>query len=112
MDLKIAARMIAVLALVAAMTATVMVLRNDGPEDVPSHRLHDPGGEPRRSELRRCRDLGVAATNDADCRKAWAANRRRFLGAREPATMPMAERFRDRAQPKTSEPPISLPVSP
>jgi conjugative transfer region protein TrbK len=112
MDLKIAARMIAVLALVAAMTATVMVLRNDGPEEVPSHRLRDPGGEPPHSELRRCRDLGVAATDDVDCRKAWTENRRRFLGTREPAAVPTAERFRDRAQPKTSEPPISVPVSP
>jgi conjugative transfer region protein TrbK len=118
MDLKIAARMIAVLALGAAMTAAVMAWRGDGTEDAPSHHLRHPGGEPERSELARCRDLGMAASDDAACKKAWAENRRRFLGTREPERPSMAkpERFgldgEGDVQPKTINPPISLPVSP
>ncbi|WP_082016216.1 putative entry exclusion protein TrbK-alt [Aureimonas altamirensis] len=103
MDLKIAARMIAVLALGAGLTAAIAALRGseDGPEDAPAIRLRDPGGEPafdpigRRSELARCRDIGATALEDAACRKAWAENRRRFFEAEEPEQppMPKPERF-------------------
>lgn len=99
MDLKIAARMVAVLALGAAMTAAVMALRGDGPgdgtEDAPAQSLRHPGGEPARSELTRCRELGMAAADDAACRKAWAENRRRFFGAGKPdrPATPKPERF-------------------
>jgi conjugative transfer region protein TrbK len=81
MDLKIAARMIAVLAIGAAMIAAVAALREAGSEDdAPATRLRDPGGG-RHAELVRCRDLGMAAADDAACLKVWAENRRRFLGA-------------------------------
>ncbi len=100
MDLKIAARMVAVLAIGAAMTAAVMALRGDGKEDAPAQSLHHPGGEPGhiplgRSELARCRDLGMSAADDAACRKAWAENRRRFFGTRPPErpSAPKQERF-------------------
>lgn len=79
MDLKIAARMTAVLALGAAMTAAFMVLRGDGSQDASSPRSARPGGEPATVELARCRDIGMAAASDEACRKAWAENRRRFL---------------------------------
>ena len=82
MDLKIAARMIAVLAIGAAMIVAVAALREAGSEDkAPATRLRDPGGEPANVELVRCRDLGMAAADDAACRRAWLENRRRFLGA-------------------------------
>ncbi|MHC1548075.1 putative entry exclusion protein TrbK-alt [Phyllobacterium sp. K27] len=104
MDLKIAARMVAVLAVGAAMTAAVMALRGDGPEngteDAPAQSLHHPGGEPAnaplgRGELARCRDLGLSAAQDAACRKAWAENRRRFFGGERPERppAPKPERF-------------------
>ncbi len=99
MVLKSAARMVAVLAVGAAMTAAVMALGGDGPgdgtEDAPAQSLHHPGGEPARSELARCRDLGLSAADDAACRKAWAENRRRFFGARAPEQppLPKPERF-------------------
>lgn len=124
MDARIAARMIAVLALGAAMTAAVMALRGDGTEDAAPHSLRSPGGEPANSELVRCRDLGMAAANDPTCRKAWAESRRRFLQPREPEravapkpkrpALPRAERFGDgeAGKPKPTVPPISLPVSP
>ncbi|BCH21628.1 putative entry exclusion protein TrbK-alt [Mesorhizobium sp. L-8-3] len=114
MDLKIAARMVAVLALGAAITAAVMALRGDGPEngteDTPAQSLHHPGGEPERNELARCRDLGMSAAGDAICRKAWAENRRRFFGTRaiERSSSPKPERFGAAPQPAgdaTDKPP-------
>ncbi|MER8479274.1 putative entry exclusion protein TrbK-alt [Mesorhizobium sp. M1163] len=83
MDLKIAARMTAVLALGAAMTAAFMALRGDGSQDASSPRSAHPGGEPS-VELARCRDIGMAAIDDDACRKAWAENRRRFLRPSRP----------------------------
>ncbi|ARP64310.1 hypothetical protein A9K65_013665 [Mesorhizobium sp. WSM1497] len=79
MDFRIAARMTAVLALGAAMTAAFMVLRGDGSQDASPPRSAHPGGEPATVELARCRDIGVAAIADEACRKAWAESRRRFL---------------------------------
>ncbi|WP_444541759.1 putative entry exclusion protein TrbK-alt [Allosediminivita pacifica] len=35
--------------------------------------------------MRRCQQLGEAASSDADCLAAWAENRDRFLG-RTPAS--------------------------
>lgn len=101
MDLKIAARMIAVLALGAGLAAAIVALRGEnGPEDAPAISLRDPGGEPvfaptGRSELARCRDIGTAALEDAACRKAWAENRRRFFRSEKPErpSMPKPERF-------------------
>ncbi|TIO07776.1 putative entry exclusion protein TrbK-alt [Mesorhizobium sp.] len=86
MDPKIAARMIAVLALGAAMTAAFMALRGNGSQDASSPRSARPGGEPAAIELARCRDIGMAAIDDEACRKMWAKNRRRFLGSSRPAT--------------------------
>lgn len=89
MDLKIAARMIAVLAIGAAMIAAVAALREAGSEDdAPATRLRDPGGEPANAELVRCRDLGMAAADDAACLKAWVENRRRLLGAPPESAQP------------------------
>ncbi len=127
MDARIAARMIAVLALGAAMTAALMALRGDGTEDAAPHNLRRLGGEPANTELARCRDLSIAAADDPTCKKAWAESRSRFLETDEPRrtvepkpkrqVMPKAERFGDDADdgatsPKTISPPISLPVSP
>ena len=92
MNLKIAARMTVVLALCAAMAATLMVLRGNGSQDASSPRSAHPGGEPSVAELARCRSIGVAAASDPVCRKAWAENRRRFFGTDTPA-MPVPERF-------------------
>ena len=86
MDLKIAARMTAVLALGAAMTAAFMALRGDGSQDASSPRSAHPGGEPATVELARCRAIGMAALSDETCRKAWAEDRRRFLQPSRPVT--------------------------
>ncbi|MEN5249497.1 MULTISPECIES: putative entry exclusion protein TrbK-alt [Brucella] len=86
MDLKIAARMIAVFAIGAGLTAAITALHDD--EDRPdarAPRIERPGGDPaRKGELGRCRDLGTAALEDVACRKAWAENRRRFFRMDKP----------------------------
>ena len=84
MDIKIAARMTAVLAIGAGLTATLMAMsQRQGPEETPVFRSLDPGGEPQidgaRQELLRCRDLGPEALKDKACLKAWMESRRRFL---------------------------------
>lgn len=79
MDLKIAARMTAVFALGAGLTATIVTLQDEVATDAYPPRIGRPGGEPVNTGLSRCRDLGMAAVNDAACRKAWAENRRRFF---------------------------------
>ncbi|MBN9054383.1 MAG: putative entry exclusion protein TrbK-alt [Rhizobiales bacterium] len=96
MDLKIAARMIAVIAIGAGLTAAFSALRDDDAPDATAPGIARPGGEPdRRSELSRCRALGAAALEDSACRKAWAENRRRFLETDKPArpTTPKPQRF-------------------
>lgn len=116
MDSKIAARAFAVVMLAAAMAAALMALRDDGAEEVPSQALRRPGGEPEKSELLRCRDLGIAAAGDPACKATWAKNRRRFLEQEERLALPKPERFGDRSTssplPPPVVPPVSLPVSP
>lgn len=102
MDLKIAARMIAVLALGAAMTAAFMAWRGSGSQDASSPRSAHPGGEPASIELERCRSIGMAAIADEACRKAWAENRRRFLRpsrAAAPYAAPPIEKDQSRLLP-------------
>ncbi|MCA2411268.1 putative entry exclusion protein TrbK-alt [Rhizobium leguminosarum] len=79
MDIKIAARMIAVFALGAGLTAAIVALQDEDTTDASSFRIRRPGGEPVNTGLSRCRDLGMAAADDAACRKAWAESRRRFF---------------------------------
>ncbi|WP_434721306.1 putative entry exclusion protein TrbK-alt [Mesorhizobium sp. RIZ17] len=116
--MKIAARTLAVLALVAAMTAAIMALRDHGTEDATSHSLRHPGGEPANLELTRCRDLGIAAVRDDGCKRAWAESRRRFLGldGSNRPFMPALERFGEDAQTRMplepANPSVSQPVSP
>lgn len=40
--------------------------------------------DPLTRELARCRAIGLAAADDADCKAAWAENRRRFFGSSAP----------------------------
>ncbi|EHS52610.1 hypothetical protein PDO_1370 [Rhizobium sp. PDO1-076] len=84
MDLKIAARMLAVFALGAGLTATIVALQEEDANDAKGSSIGRPGGEPVNTWLARCRDLGMAAAVDAACRKAWAENRRRFFATDRP----------------------------
>jgi len=57
--------------------------------------------DPLTVELVRCNGLGSAALDDADCRAAWAENRRRFFLA--PATQrPSVDPVRAQSTPQTS----------
>ncbi|WP_119390710.1 putative entry exclusion protein TrbK-alt [Taklimakanibacter lacteus] len=80
MDMKIATRMLAVLAFAAVMAACAIALRPDRTEDAPAQTVQPRGDEPASSELVRCRDIGAAALDDPACRKAWSDSRRHFLG--------------------------------
>lgn len=44
--------------------------------------------DPLDTELSRCSRLGEAGSRDTSCLKAWAENRRRFLGQTDPAASP------------------------
>lgn len=60
--------------------------------------------DPLRAELARCGSIGEAGARDTSCLRAWAENRRRFLGQPEPMTS---------AVPITSKAPTTLfPASP
>lgn len=92
MDVKIAVRVLAVLAFGAAMTACVIALRPDGAADAAAQ-PDQPRAEAS-AELIRCRDIGVNALDDGGCRKAWAENRRRFFETDRPSeTRPQPQRF-------------------
>ena len=109
MDLRIAARMSAVLALCAAMTAAFMALRGDGSQNASSPRSARPGGEPAKVELARCRAIGIAAVSDGACSRAWAENRRRFLRPSRPVApyvAPSVEKDQSRLLPLQ---PFTLP---
>lgn len=110
MDLRIAARMIVVVAIGAGLTAAVTALRSDnGSEDVPPLHLRDPGGEPVLTQLARCRDMGTAALDDAACRNAWAESRRRFFGKLKPANPAAPNLKRSGGGPASPGTPIEEP---
>jgi conjugative transfer region protein TrbK len=79
MDMKIAVRTLAVLALAAVIAACAIALRPDRTEDSPAQAIQSRDDGPVSRELVRCRDLGAAALDDAACKKAWADSRRHFL---------------------------------
>lgn len=84
MDLKIAARLLAVFALGAGLTAAIVALQDEVATDAKAPSIGHPGCEPVNTGLSRCRDLGMAAADDTACRKAWAENRRRFFATDRP----------------------------
>lgn len=84
MDLKTAARILVVFALGAGLTAAIVALQDEDATDTKLPSIGRPGGEPVKTGLARCRDLGMAAADDAACRKAWAENRRRFFATDRP----------------------------
>ncbi|MBN9147120.1 MULTISPECIES: putative entry exclusion protein TrbK-alt [unclassified Nitrobacter] len=79
MHVKLAARIIAVVAFGAVMIACTIALRPNEPEQSPEQTVESRSEEPASSELLRCREIGAAALDDAGCKKAWADSRRHFL---------------------------------
>ena len=67
---------------VAATAAAVHRAREDLSEAArlsPTLRSETPRADPLRKRLRRCQQMGEAATRDSGCLAAWDENRRRFL---------------------------------
>ncbi|MDB5411669.1 MAG: hypothetical protein JWR10_4 [Rubritepida sp.] len=85
MDGWVFARLAAVIivAVAVAVTAVAIPLVRDenssGPQSSPPTTTETSRPDPLRETLRRCRQLGEAATRDAACLAAWDENRRRFL---------------------------------
>jgi conjugative transfer region protein TrbK len=83
MDGWVFARVAAVVIIAVAVTATAIHLvreeSSSGPQSSPAATAATPRTDPLRETLRRCRQLGEAATRDAECLAAWDENRRRFL---------------------------------
>jgi conjugative transfer region protein TrbK len=90
MDIKLLARIGAVIFIAIAITMTAIEASRGPAANTDSVRA-DPSavasGDPLLIELRRCQELGAAGASDRDCLHAWAENRRRFLapGARPAA---------------------------
>ncbi|MEO1985168.1 MAG: putative entry exclusion protein TrbK-alt [Martelella sp.] len=84
MDGKTLARIGAIVFVAVAITAAVLELtREPEPQSDAVSAPATPStadADPARRELRRCQQLGEAATRDRDCLAAWSTNRQRFLG--------------------------------
>jgi conjugative transfer region protein TrbK len=82
MDGKALARIVAVIFVAFAVTATALgMIRKDEPaagSTVPPPMTLSPSRL--REGLRRCQGLGEAALLDSDCTRLWAEQRDRFLG--------------------------------
>ncbi len=53
------------------------------PEPPPTASPMAPEVAALHAELRRCRELGLAAAEDEGCRATWAEMRRQFMGRRD-----------------------------
>lgn len=87
MDGKTLARVGAIVFVAVAITATAIEMNR---KDVPPDALATQGRpvatqDPFAAELLRCSEIGEAGAGDPGCLKAWAENRRRFLG--QPASV-------------------------
>lgn len=95
MDGKTLARIGAVIFVALAITATATAIEMNRPADRPD----DPvtvaqpitARDPLRAELTRCGGMGEAGGRDPSCLRAWAENRRRFLGQPEPVLPPASD---------------------
>jgi len=81
MDGKMLARLGAVVFVAIAITATVIEMtRKDDPAPTRTVPAFQPPADPLRATLRRCQQLGEAATSDPACLSAWSESRDRFFG--------------------------------
>ena len=87
MDGKILARLGAVAFVAIAIVAMVTeIKRSDDRQDgFAAESRPVRKRDPLDTELSRCSRLGEAGSRDTSCLKAWAENRRRFLGQTDPA---------------------------
>jgi len=83
MDTKLLARIGAIIFVAIAITMTAIEMsRPPAPAREGAALVANPSAtaDPLLIELRRCQSLGQAGASDPDCLRAWAENRRRFLG--------------------------------
>ncbi len=92
MDGKTLARIGAIVFVAFAIVAAVIDMNrpDDSPADFTMPGPAVIGRDPLDAELARCSALGEAGPRDPSCLKAWAENRRRFLGQPAAATAPSA----------------------
>jgi conjugative transfer region protein TrbK len=90
MDGKILARLCAVAFVAIAIVAMVTEIKrsDDRQGGFAAETRPVRKRDPLDTELSRCSSLGEAGARDASCLKAWAENRRRFLGQAGPAPSP------------------------
>ncbi len=94
MDTKLFARIAAGAFVAAALTMTVLTLREERKVPLPEMvTVWEPDGDPLPAQLKACAAMGELALSSADCRAAWAEKRRRFLGIEngEPSPATQAE---------------------
>lgn len=93
MDGKILARLCTVaFVAIAIVVAAIEINRpNDRQDGFAAETRPVRKRDPLDTELSRCSSLGEAGSRDASCLKAWAENRRRFLGQTDPAASPAAD---------------------
>jgi len=82
MDGKAFARIGAVVFVVIAIVATAIEMnrRDDSQDGATTQARLVARRDPLGAELARCSGIGEAGSRDPACLKAWAENRRRFLG--------------------------------
>ena len=83
MDSKLFARVAAIGLAAVAITLGVIQMREPSPSPPGPLAIDAQVApvDPLREELRRCQAIGVEAASDRTCLRAWAENRRRFLGS-------------------------------
>ena len=92
MDIKLLARIGAIAFVAIAIIASAIQMRQPkkAPDLVETTTIVSAAPDPLVDELIHCQSIGQAGASDADCLRAWAENRRRFLvpGARPEARLP------------------------
>lgn len=94
METKLFARITAGAFVAAALTMTVLTLREERKVPLPEMvTIWEPDGDPLPAQLKACAAMGELALSSPDCRAAWAEKRRRFLGidGGEPSPVQQAE---------------------
>ncbi|CAN7699105.1 putative entry exclusion protein TrbK-alt [Mesorhizobium amorphae] len=86
MDGKTFARLVAVIFVAVAVTATAleMTRKQQSPVGMVAGVPAPSAADPLRESLRHCQGLGGAALRDKDCLRLWAEQRDRFLGFKAP----------------------------
>lgn len=108
MDSKLFARIGAGAFVAAALTMTVLDLREEpGPPPPQSNTVFEPDGDPLPGQLKACAAMGELALSSPDCRAAWAEKRRRFLGVESDGWRDPPPVEGDANAPVTDQPPAT-----